>query len=98
MKPALTHLGLRYQLTIIDAPPVLPGTTSLQTARLADGILLVARAGSTDSTHLRAALERLRGNGVTVLGVLLLQPTRGPDAYKPGQYRWDPAPRHEVAA
>lgn len=98
MEHALTHLRLRYQLSIIDAPPVLPGTTSLQTARLADGILLVARAGSTDSAHLRASMERLRGNGATVLGVLLLQPTRGPDAYKPGQYRWDPAPRHQVAA
>ena len=58
-----------FDWIIIDSPPVLPlGDTSVW-ARLADGILLVARQGTTEKRHLLKGLEALEPK--KLIGALL---------------------------
>ena len=55
----MDHLAEWFDWIIIDSPPVLPlGDTSVW-ARLADGILLVTRQGTTEKRHLQRGLETL---------------------------------------
>jgi capsular exopolysaccharide synthesis family protein len=65
----LDHLEEWFDWIIIDSPPVLPlGDTSVW-ARLADGILLVARQGTTEKRHLRKGIEALEPK--KLIGALL---------------------------
>jgi len=58
-----------FDWIIIDSPPVLPlGDTSVW-ARLADGILLVARQGTTEKRHLLKGIEALEPK--KLIGALL---------------------------
>jgi capsular exopolysaccharide synthesis family protein len=47
LKSVFTELRSRYDLIVCDAPPVLPIADTAALARLADGILIVVRAGVT---------------------------------------------------
>lgn len=83
---ALSDLASTYELLIIDAPPVPAGTEILKAGQLVQSTVVVAEAGSTDRVQLLATVERLRGYAHTSVGVLLLQPNSGPDAYQPGDF------------
>lgn len=55
----MDHLAAWFDWVIIDSPPVLPlGDTSVW-ARLADGILLVTRQGTTEKRHLMRGIEAI---------------------------------------
>lgn len=65
----MDHLADWFDWIIIDSPPVLPlGDTSVW-ARLADGILIVTRQGTTEKRHLRRGLEALEPK--KLIGALL---------------------------
>ena len=68
--PALIEeLSASFDWVIIDSPPVLPlADTSIWT-RMADGIVLVARQGTTQKHHLQRGLEALESK--KVIGVVL---------------------------
>lgn len=65
-----------YDLIVIDAPPVLGFAEPLQMATVADGVLILGRAGETrrkEVSTLLAALRRVRAN---VIGIVLNQVKR----------------------
>ena len=66
----LAKLVDRYQLVVIDGPPVLPVTDALLIGRDSSAQLLVARTGATTRSDLAKATELLRSNGSRVLGVV----------------------------
>jgi polysaccharide biosynthesis transport protein len=61
----------RFDLVLIDSPPVLPVTDAAILSRHADATLLLAAAGQTRRADLRRAVEKLDQVGTTILGLVL---------------------------
>jgi len=78
--PALmTTLKAWFDWIVIDSPPVLPLIDTSIWARLADGILLVARGGTTRKRKLQKGLEALDTH--KVIGALLNSSKSSIDGY-----------------
>ena len=75
----MTTLGSWFDWIVIDSPPVLPLIDTSVWARLADGILLVARRGTTRRRKLQKGLEALDTN--KVIGALLNSSNSAIDGY-----------------
>lgn len=58
----LDQLAAWFEWIIIDSPPLLPMADTSVWARLADGILLVTRQGTTQKRHLERGLEAIEPN------------------------------------
>jgi capsular exopolysaccharide synthesis family protein len=67
----LAELGERYDLIILDSPPVLPVTDPLILARIAHGVVIVARCQATTRSELQRSLSLLRQGDNNLLGVVL---------------------------
>jgi capsular exopolysaccharide synthesis family protein len=65
----LDQLTTWFDWIIIDSPPILPMADTSVLARLADGILLVTRQGTTEKRHLQRGLEALEAK--KLIGALL---------------------------
>jgi capsular exopolysaccharide synthesis family protein len=65
----MDQLDKWFDWIIIDSPPVLPLADTSVWARLADGILLVTRQGTTEKRHLQRGLEGLETK--KLIGALL---------------------------
>lgn len=72
MRTTLSRLEERYDLVLLDAPPVLPVTDSVVLSTITSGTLLVVRAGDTTREQVRRAAEQLRGVGARVYGTVLV--------------------------
>jgi polysaccharide biosynthesis transport protein len=64
-------LAERFDLVLIDSPPLLPVTDAVVLSQHADATLMVVAAGQTRKADLRRAAEKLHQVGVTVLGTVL---------------------------
>lgn len=81
MKQMLKTLSAQATV-LIDAPPLLAVTDAVVLSRLADGVIVVARAGRTTQDELAQAFGNLRRVNAPILGTVLnCVPTRGVDAY-----------------
>ncbi|NBD96026.1 MAG: polysaccharide biosynthesis tyrosine autokinase [Gammaproteobacteria bacterium] len=60
-----------FDYIIMDAPPTLGLADSMILARQVDGVVMVARAGSTGKENFRVAIKRLSQVKAPVLGVVL---------------------------
>lgn len=69
LSEAMAQLSTCFDWIIIDSPPVLPLADTSIWMRLADGILLVTRQGTTEKQQLQSGLEALEPQ--KVLGALL---------------------------
>ena len=67
----ITQVRSEYDMILIDAPPILQMTDARVAGRLADAMVLVARAGKTTRDALIAARDRLAEDGTVVLGTVL---------------------------
>ena len=67
----VADLRTRFDVVVIDSPPVLPVTDPVILARLVDGVVLVARCQSTTRTALQRAISALRMGDTNLLGVIL---------------------------
>ncbi|WP_018636891.1 polysaccharide biosynthesis tyrosine autokinase [Parafrankia elaeagni] len=96
MAELLQVLDSRFDIVLVDAPPLLPVTDAAVLATRVDGVLLVARSGRTRREQLRRAAENLRAVDANLLGtVLTMMPTRGANAHYYGRYgTYAPHPRH----
>ena len=101
---AIAALAGRFDLVLIDSPPVLPVSDSLVIAGLADAILVVARAGQTRKKGLHRSIELLRQVEAPLVGAVLNGADGGNDygygsEYHPEQFapRQMAAPPHMVA-
>jgi capsular exopolysaccharide synthesis family protein len=59
LSPAMEQLSSWFDWIVIDSPPILPLADTSVWARLADGILLVTRQGTTQKPQLQRGLEAL---------------------------------------
>jgi Mrp family chromosome partitioning ATPase len=77
----LDALREKFQYVIVDSPPILPYADSRVIARLGDGIVLVARAGTTTREAFKRSLEILESvHAAPVLEVVLnAVPHHSPD-------------------
>jgi receptor protein-tyrosine kinase len=93
MAELLTELRGRYDVIVIDAPPLLPVTDAALIAAQTDGALLVVRHGRTTKDQLQGAVERLAGVNAHALGVVfnMLPRKGGHDGYGYG-YGYAPQP------
>ena len=71
LRNLLASVGERYDLIILDSPPVNLVSDALLISRLVEGVVVVARAGFTDVAALTQAATHLRAVNAPVLGVLL---------------------------
>jgi succinoglycan biosynthesis transport protein ExoP len=67
----LDMLGQECDMVLIDTPPVLSVTDAAALAPCVDGVILVAKPGTTRLRDFQQALEQLRIGGARVLGVVL---------------------------
>jgi capsular exopolysaccharide synthesis family protein len=83
MKSFLREVSLSFRFVILDAPPVLPMADARMLGTLAEGVVLVARAGSTSRRTLQRVCGVLEAAGANILGTVL----NGADAEGPeGSY------------
>ena len=62
---------VRYDLIVIDCPPVLPVSDALVIGRLATGVIFVVKADHTPVPVARAGLRKLLSVDIPILGVVL---------------------------
>jgi capsular exopolysaccharide synthesis family protein len=67
----LERLRDEFDMVIVDAPPVIPVPDARVLGRLADGIILVIRAGQTTIESALIARQRFAEDGTRVLGTIL---------------------------
>jgi polysaccharide biosynthesis transport protein len=85
MRSLVDDLGKRFDIVLIDSPPVLPVADALILSGYADAVLLVVAAGSTRRAELRRAAEKLAQAGAPVVGAVLNKAT-AQDGYGYGYY------------
>ena len=89
MADVLRQLRERFDLIIIDTPPLLPVTDAAVLATHADGVVVVCRHGRTKRAQLGVAMRALQAVNARVVGmVLTMRPSRGPDSQHYGSYRY----------
>jgi capsular exopolysaccharide synthesis family protein len=72
----------RYDMILIDTPPMLIMPDARALGRIADGVILVARSGRTARTAVQAAVRRLTEDRTHVLGLVLNDWDVGSSSYK----------------
>ena len=79
MLSLLRALPEKFDLVILDSPPVLAVADASMLGAVADGVLLVLRVGHTDRADALAAVQQLDTVGARVLGAVLndAPPQRG---------------------
>lgn len=72
----------RFDMIVIDSPPLLAVTDAAVLSHLADGVLLVVRSGKTKRAQLAAAMQTLEAVDARVIGfVLNMTRSRSRSAY-----------------
>ena len=98
MRDLLEHTRKRFDITIIDAPPLLPVTDAALLSSQADGALMVVRHGRTSREQVRASRERLDAVDARALGVVLnMVPNKGRQYGYGYGYGYGYAPESEQA-
>lgn len=65
------QLAMDFDVTVVDSPPLNMVADGALLASVSDGVLVVARAGSTSADALALGMEQLRAVNAPVLGALL---------------------------
>lgn len=94
-REVLEELGRRFDVVLVDAPPVLPVTDALLLGNLVDATILVTSAGRTSKRGTRRALELLDQVDAVVEGTVLNYVT-GEDAYGGSYGGYGYGPRYEA--
>jgi capsular exopolysaccharide synthesis family protein len=71
MRSIVAELAERFDIVLIDSPPVLPVADALILSGYADAVLVVAVAGQTRRAELRRTTEKLAQAGAPVVGIVL---------------------------
>jgi capsular exopolysaccharide synthesis family protein len=82
MAALLADLRERFDMVVVDCPPLLPVTDAAVVAAQADGALLLARAGETTNAQITTAVKALHAVDARLLGcVLNMLAVKGADSY-----------------
>jgi tyrosine-protein kinase Etk/Wzc len=84
MRVLLQELQERFDIIVLDTPPVLATADAGIVGSLTDGVLLVVRAGTTDKNAAQRAYQQLANVGARVVGTVLNDP--GGEVAKEGDY------------
>ncbi len=87
MVDLLDHVRERFDMVIIDTPPLLPVTDAAVVAAAADGAVLVARAGRTHRNRITTAVAALDRVDSRLLGCVLNMHATKIDAGYHGYYQ-----------
>ncbi|KVF78485.1 capsular biosynthesis protein [Burkholderia sp. FL-7-2-10-S1-D7] len=99
LQPALAELieqlASRYDMVVIDGPPLLPVADALVLGRLAGTVFLVARSGVTTLAELDESARRLEHAHIDVRGVVLNDYKGAPGRY---DYGYTDTNTHQAAS
>ncbi|HEX3960671.1 MAG TPA: polysaccharide biosynthesis tyrosine autokinase [Trebonia sp.] len=79
MRDVLSQLSERFDVVLIDSPPILPVADAMILTSHADAVLLVVASGQTRRADLRRASEKLAKGSAPVVGVVLNKAATGDD-------------------
>ena len=79
-------LRKKYGRIIIDSPPLTAVTDAVVLSKLADGVIIVVRAGDTPREIIKNGLTQLHGVNARILGVVLNGVEMGREGYYYYQY------------
>jgi capsular exopolysaccharide synthesis family protein len=71
MREVLTELSRRFEVVLIDTPPLIPFADARVLAAACDGVVMVFRHGKTTQAQVRDSIGSLDAVGVRVLGTVL---------------------------
>jgi capsular exopolysaccharide synthesis family protein len=74
MRRTLQSLGEAYDLILMDTPPLLATSDAAVLSTLSEGVVLVVRAGVTESEAGQIAMQQLGAVGARVVGAVLNDP------------------------
>ncbi len=80
----LSFFKRRYDMLIIDTPPILPATDALLLASQTDGVVLVTKANATDRRMVKKVVDQIRNAQANLIGIVLNQV----DIKKEGYYKY----------
>lgn len=81
MVKLLNDVSCKYDLVVLDCPPVLTLAEARTLAMLADAVVVIARKGKTPIYALRTAISQLEATGAHILGIAF----NGVDRRAPGR-------------
>jgi succinoglycan biosynthesis transport protein ExoP len=84
MVELLQQLRSQFEIVIIDSPPILPVADSIALARHCDGVVVIARAGSTHRDQLVETVRQVENANGRFLGLAVnsVRPTDSPYEYE----------------
>jgi capsular exopolysaccharide synthesis family protein len=94
MRKVLASLSEAFDLIVVDTPPLLAASDGAILSTLADGVVVVLRAGSTESDAAQQAIQQLTGVGARVVGAVLNDPDAKVPTYG-GYYHYEYAGANE---
>ncbi|HEX8904575.1 MAG TPA: polysaccharide biosynthesis tyrosine autokinase, partial [Longimicrobiaceae bacterium] len=74
LRNTLRELGAEYDLMILDTPPLMATAEAAVLAKMADGMIMVLRAGRTHRGAAQQVVHHMRSLGVRLLGAVLNDP------------------------
>lgn len=95
MRVLLQELAKSFDLVILDTPPVLATADAGILASVADGVLLVVRAGQTDRVAAKRAHQQLVNVGARIVGTVLNDPGGEVSQFGDYYYPYDYAAERE---
>jgi len=75
MTELLDNLSMVFDILLIDSPPLLAAADAAVLTRLADGAIVVVRAGQTQRHALESAFQQLTQVGARIIGTVLNDPS-----------------------
>ena len=95
----LFELGERFDMVVIDSPPVMAVADASLIANVASSVIFVVRANKTSREAAQKALERLRMSHADILGVVLNDARPGRESgYQYDAYYYEPEKGERSAA
>jgi tyrosine-protein kinase Etk/Wzc len=88
MRKTLIALGEAFDLVVLDTPPLLAASDAAILSTLADGVVLVVRAGETEADAGVQAMQQLTAVGARVVGAVLNDPDAKVHKYG-GYYKYE---------
>jgi polysaccharide biosynthesis transport protein len=89
MTALMGELSARYDLLVVDTPPVLAAADAEILAVQTDATLVVVRAGQTERQSAQYAVQQLRAVGARVVGAVLNDPDEKVASYGRYTYYYD---------
>ena len=80
----LSYLNRRFDILVMDTPPILPASDALLLAPQIDGVVLIVKAGQSNREMIKKAVEQIRTAQANLIGVVLNQV----DVKKEGYYKY----------